>query len=127
MPGTIVNAAEFWFIVQNLTLVRDLAMFRFADPIQQTPLIGFIRLPARSQRDYLWIGWSVTLIGWGRDNTGVGAIHKQFASFRVLANGVCSERFTEFEICYVDDGTASMSQPGDSGKKFFLRYIRNSR
>ncbi|KAG5666160.1 hypothetical protein PVAND_017639, partial [Polypedilum vanderplanki] len=71
--------------------------------------------PTRSQQYYEWIGWPVTLIGWGRDNTGAGAIHKQFAQFRVLANSVCSTRFTEYELCYVDDGTMSMSQPGDSG------------
>ncbi|KAG5668550.1 hypothetical protein PVAND_016488 [Polypedilum vanderplanki] len=115
VPGTTVNTNEFWFVEQPATLVRDLSMFRFAQPIQETPAIGFIRLPARSQQYYEWIGWPVTLIGWGRDNTGAGAIHKQFAQFRVLANSVCSTRFTEYELCYVDDGTMSMSQPGDSG------------
>jgi secreted trypsin-like serine protease len=117
VAGTVVNAADFWFVEQPATLVRDLSMFRFADAIQATPTIGFIRLPTRSQglSNYEWIGWPVTLIGWGRDNTGTSAIHKQFAQFRVLSNGVCSTRFTEYELCYVDDGTSSMSQPGDSG------------
>lgn len=125
VPGTTVNSAEFWFLEQPATLVKDLAMFRFAQPIARTPLIDFIRLPSRAQTNYEFVGWPVTTIGWGRDNTGVGAIHLQYADFLVLSINVCSARFTEYEICYVDNGTDSMTQPGDSGGpgKFHLIFF----
>lgn len=115
VAGTTVNTAEFWWLEQPATLVRDLAMFRFQTHVTVSPLIAPIRLPSHAQRDYEFVGWPVTTIGWGRDNTGVSTVHLQWANFRILSIGVCSARFTEYEICYVDDGTDSMTQPGDSG------------
>lgn len=129
VAGTIVNSAEFWFLEQPATLVKDLAMFRFAQPIVRTSLIDFIRLPSRVQTNYEFVGWPVTTIGWGRDNTGASTVHLQYAHFLVLSINVCSTRFTEYEICYVDNGTDSMTQPGDSGGpgknsiRFYLKLL----
>lgn len=115
VPGTVVNSVEFWFLEQPATLVKDLAMFRFSQPIARTSAIDFIRIPSRAQTDYEFVGWPVTTIGWGRDNTGASAIHLQYADFIVISISVCTSRFTAYEICYVDNGNDSMTQPGDSG------------
>lgn len=114
-PGTIVNSVEFWYLEKPSTLVKDLAMLRFSQPIARTSAIDFIRLPSRAQTNYEFIGWPVTTIGWGRDDSGSSAVHLQYADFIVVSIRVCTSRFTEYEICYVDNGTDSMTQSGDSG------------
>lgn len=115
VPGTTINSLEFWFLEHPQTLVMDIAIFRFAQPIVRTALIDFVRIPSRVQTNYEFVGWPVTTIGWGVDNTGSSAVHLQFANFVVVSINVCGDRFTEYEICYVEDGTDALVRPGDSG------------
>jgi Trypsin len=88
---------------QPATLVRDIALIRSATHITPGPLIDYVRIPSRAQTNYAFTGQQLTLIGWGRDNTGAGAMHLQWAEFLAVPFSQCTASFREpYEICYID-------------------------
>lgn len=59
VPGTTLQMAEFWWMEQPATLVRDIALIRSATHITPTPLINYIRIPSRQQTNYAFTGQEV--------------------------------------------------------------------
>jgi len=116
VPGTTLQMAEFWWMQQPATLVRDIALIRSTVHFTPGLLINTVPIPRRAQTNYAFTGQEVTLIGWGVDNTGSTAMHLQWATFLAVPFSQCTANFREpYEICYIDPERWRMSQGGDSG------------
>lgn len=108
-------ADGFWYYSTISGPQPDIALFRLYDDIVFNPNIQPIRLPSRKFADFTYEGWAATIMGFGLDNSGVGARFLQYGHYIFLRNDACN--FVDFEICAVANPNQDIStQGGDSGK-----------
>lgn len=59
VPGTNLQMAEFWWMEQPATLVRDIALIRSSVHITPGFLINYVSIPSRAQVNYAFNGQQV--------------------------------------------------------------------
>lgn len=92
--------SDFWWFAPRIgDFNPDMAIVRTSANFIFDSRINSIRLPARSQESFEWLGQPMTIVGWGRDASGNMPRILQFGNFRMQAN--CWSQRRPTHLCSV--------------------------
>ena len=119
----VTRFSDFWWFAPAINGWNpDLAVVRLSEHFTFNNRINSVRLPARSQENFEWLGETNTIIGWGRNAAGSMPQFLQYGLFRMQSNCWSNRRPTH--LCSVAQNIIVETRGGDCFHNHQLLFIQ---